>query len=149
MDHSLSIGKMRTATQNDMALAVEFFYPVLAAWGCDMFSDNLKTRRKNLLELRMVGASRRRAGSDLFKGLLSSLDDGADSFWEPVRLEVGQRASSFHYLEGDLVGASYALSQRSGMSRQGIDRLLAQGCVAEERNAAALFSYCSMREFRR
>lgn len=149
MDHSLSIGKMRTATRNDMALAVEFFYPVLAAWGCDMFSDNLKTRRKNLLELRMVGASRRRAGSDLFKGLLSSLDDGADSFWEPVRLEVGQRASSFHYLEGDLVGASYALSQRSGMSRQGIDRLLAQGCVAEERNAAALFSYCSMREFRR
>ena len=80
MDHSLSIGKMRTATQNDMALAVEFFYPVLAAWGCDMFSDNLKTRRKNLLELRMVGASRRRAGSDLFKGLLSSLTTERTAF---------------------------------------------------------------------
>lgn len=146
-DHSLSIGKMRTATQNDMALAVELFYPMLIACGRDVFSDSLKTRLKNLLELRTLGSSCRRAESELFKGLLSSFDDRADGFFEPVQLEVGRNAGSFRCLEGDLVGVSYALSQRSGMSRQGIDRLLAQGCVAEERNATALFSYCSMREF--
>lgn len=148
MDHSLSISKMRTATQNDMALAVELFYPVLIGRVGDRFSSDLKSQRGRLLDLRMKDPSRHRAGSELFKGLLSSIGDGAYDFWDPVHLEVGRRAGSFRYLEGDLVGASYALAQYSGMSRQGIDRLLAQGCVVQERNAAALFSFCSMREIR-
>ena len=149
MDHSLSIGRMRTATQNDMALAVELFYPVLFGRGSDEFPGDLDRRRKRVLNLLATGVSRNRSGSVLFESLQLLSAEEKSSFWKPARIEINHCMKSFRCLEGDLVGASYALSQRSGMSRQGIDRLLAQGRVIQERNAAAFFAFFSMHEFGR
>lgn len=150
-DHSLGIAKMRTMAQNEIALAIELFYPLLiAAKDSAAYKEEVLYCRRRLLGTLARNPARYRKRAGLIEKLAGSNVSDVRDYWEPLELERSlMRKEPFHIYQGDIVGASYALAGLSGMARQGLDRVLVQGRIAQERNAAAFFIYCALQRFGR
>lgn len=149
MDHSLSICRMRTATQTETACVVEFFYPLVP----ECWSERSAFDKSRLLYPLVSLINRRRFASNGRdrKSLADRIGEkdsakGESGALHPRVLVFGNtRSSMFRIEDDDLVGAAYQLADFSGMSRQGIDRQISNGCISQERNAVAFFAYALSR----
>lgn len=157
MDHSMGICTMRTTMQNDTALVIELLFPLVfgqqiqpVKWeengGSEdrpRFTDSDSLREIfELLSQYMDTMPNKPRKPDLVKGILKNHARLSSTFPRKVFLDgdAPSRRKARFLLRGDLQGISYELSELSGMTRQGIDRQLAQGRIAQERSAVAVLS---------
>lgn len=163
MDHSMGICKMRTTMQNDMALVIELLFPLVSGrqdrseeWGAEngRSSDHARSADSDslreifeLLSRYMNTMPNKPRKPDLVKGILRNYEHLSTSFPRKVFLDghTSSKGEPHVLLKGDLQGVSYELSELSGMTRQGIDRQLTRGRIAQERSAVAVLS-CAFEE---
>lgn len=139
MDHALGICKMRTAVQNETAFAVELLRPLVpSGQGARPF---VSEERLSALGLSVLSGWRGNRG--LVAKVLEHGSAGALlRAGKPTELgRPAEGSSEFVLVKGDLVGVSYDLAEIARIARQGIDRHLSQGRVAQERNAVALLAF--------
>ena len=144
-DHPLGIQAMRTAAQADAALAIELARPITGskkAWSDDEYCEavtHVLSHREPLRDraATLVDRILQRNGKWKCPVQPVSYGDGIGTVDEAsAALTVG--------LAPDLRGMPYELAELSGMSRQGIARLVSQARVEQERNAASVF--CELAE---
>lgn len=147
MDHSLGIGKMRTAAQNDTSLVVELLRPlVLDGVTSNKYSFSERAVLATKLSKSLLSHRKSVSGVARKQSLLDSVL--ANGFLEKTLEDLifSKRIDSLS-LKSDMQGISYELANLSGMSRQGIDRQIAQGRIIQERNAVKALVLIFQNEF--
>lgn len=139
MDHALSICRMRTAVQNETALAVELLRPLVPSGQ----EDRPPASAERLSALGLSALSGWRDNRGLIGRALACGSAGTLFLAGKPRVlgRLSGTSSEFELTGSDLVGVSYDLAEIARSARQGIDRHLSQGRVAQERNAVALLAF--------
>lgn len=133
LDHSWGICKMRTDSQNEVALVSEMLYPLLP----EVFQNTWDEREwmSGVEELLEIHARRKRtpdkrrplSASILMSGHLRSAHVKPNPIIADMPLFSGRRDS--------LYGAAREIASIAGISYQGVGRRISQGRLIQERNA--------------
>lgn len=134
-DHSWGQCKMRTDTQNEMALLASVFYPLVFDQANDYVnSDEYRHHAFTLLHLFEGRCYARRKESSVVGAILDRSNDGVVS----VRPCEGYRLLGTGGARNDtLVGAARDIALWAKVSHQGIGRKISQGRLVQERCAIA------------
>jgi hypothetical protein len=144
-DHSLGMQAMRTAAQADAALAIELTSPITGA----RFTCSEGEYRDAVTRVLSHRGSLRNRSATLVDRILGRTGEWIGpihpiSYGDEVWSREGASTALAVGLAPDLRGMPYELAELSGMSRQGIARLVSQARVGQERNAA--FVFCELAE---